>query len=82
MTQKTIPRYRAIADELINGIVSKKYAVGSALPAETDLCVQLQASRHTVRRLRRFGFSWILLLAEAGGYPPYTHLLSLALQSL
>lgn len=53
MTQKTIPRYRAIADELINGIVSKKYAVGSALPAETDLCVQLQASRHTVREALR-----------------------------
>jgi GntR family transcriptional regulator len=53
MTQKKIPRYRAIADELINGIVSKRYAVGSALPAETDLCVQLQASRHTVREALR-----------------------------
>ncbi len=53
MTLKKIPRYRAIADELINGIVSKQYAVGSALPAETELCVQLQASRHTVREALR-----------------------------
>ncbi len=53
MTLKKIPRYRAIADELINGIASKQYAVGSALPAETELCVQLQASRHTVREALR-----------------------------
>ncbi len=53
MTQKKIPRYRAIADELINGIVSKKFAVGTALPAETELCERLQASRHTIREALR-----------------------------
>jgi GntR family transcriptional regulator len=53
MTPKKIPRYRTIADELINGIVNKQYAVGSSLPAETDLCEQLQASRHTIREALR-----------------------------
>jgi GntR family transcriptional regulator len=56
---KKIPRYRAIADELINAITAKRYAVGSSLPAETDLCVQLQASRHTIREALR-------ILEEAG----------------
>lgn len=53
MPQKKIPRYRAIADELINAIVGKRYAVGGALPAETELCEQLGASRHTIREALR-----------------------------
>lgn len=53
MPQKKIARYRAIADELINAIVAKRYALGSALPAETELCEQLQASRHTIREALR-----------------------------
>jgi GntR family transcriptional regulator len=59
MSIKKTPRYRSIADELINGIVSKKYPLGSSLPAETELCLQLQASRHTVREALR-------ILEEAG----------------
>jgi DNA-binding GntR family transcriptional regulator len=53
MPQKKISRYRAIADELINAIVAKRYAVGSSLPAETELCEQLGASRHTIREALR-----------------------------
>jgi GntR family transcriptional regulator len=53
MSPKKVPRYRAIADELIHGIVAKRYPVGSALPAESELCSQLQASRHTVREALR-----------------------------
>ena len=53
MTQKKIPRYRTIADGLIQAIVSRSYPVGSTLPAETELCEQLQASRHTVREALR-----------------------------
>jgi DNA-binding GntR family transcriptional regulator len=53
MTQKKIPRYRVIANDLVNAIVSHKYPVGSALPPETELCAQLQASRHTIREALR-----------------------------
>jgi GntR family transcriptional regulator len=53
MSPKKVPRYRAIADELIHGIVAKRYPVGTALPAESELCSQLQASRHTVREALR-----------------------------
>jgi DNA-binding GntR family transcriptional regulator len=53
MTPKKVPRYRAIANDLTHAIVSHKYAIGSALPPESDLCAQLQASRHTVREALR-----------------------------
>jgi GntR family transcriptional regulator len=56
---KKTPRYRAIADELMNAIVGKRYPLGSALPAEAELCVQLQVSRHTIREALR-------ILEEAG----------------
>ena len=56
---KKTPRYRAIADALMNAIVEHQYPVGSALPAEAELCVQLQVSRHTVREALR-------ILEEAG----------------
>ena len=56
---KTPPRYRTIADGLINAIVAKRYPLGSALPAEAELCVELQASRHTVREALR-------IIEEAG----------------
>jgi GntR family transcriptional regulator len=53
MQTKKIPRYRTMANELIQAIVERKYAVGSVLPAETELCTQLGASRHTVREALR-----------------------------
>jgi DNA-binding GntR family transcriptional regulator len=53
MTQKKVPRYRAIANDLMQGIAARKYALGTALPPETELCEQLQASRHTVREALR-----------------------------
>jgi GntR family transcriptional regulator len=59
MHTKKTPRYRSIADGLINAIVSKQYRVGTSLPAEAELCTTLQASRHTVREALR-------ILEEAG----------------
>ena len=53
MLNKKIPRYRAIADELIQAIAGEKYPVGGQLPAESELCEQLQASRHTIREALR-----------------------------
>jgi DNA-binding GntR family transcriptional regulator len=53
MPQKKVPRYRVIANDLINAIVNRRYVVGSALPPEAELCEQLQASRHTVREALR-----------------------------
>jgi DNA-binding GntR family transcriptional regulator len=53
MTQKKVPRYRTIANELMQAIAAHKYPVGSALPPESELCEQLQASRHTVREALR-----------------------------
>ena len=59
MPPKKTPRYKAIADQLINAIVGKQYPAGSALPAEGQLCEQLDASRHTIREALR-------ILEEAG----------------
>lgn len=50
---KKTPRYRAIADELIAAIAARRHPVGSTLPAETELCEQLGASRHTIREALR-----------------------------
>ncbi len=50
---KTMPRYRTIADELIEAITSGRYPLGSNLPAESELCAQIGASRHTVREALR-----------------------------
>ena len=48
-----VPRYRSIADELIGGIIGKQFPVGTALPAEAELCSRFDASRHTVREALR-----------------------------
>jgi DNA-binding GntR family transcriptional regulator len=51
--EKKVPRYREIADELIAAIVARRFPVGSTLPAETELCAQWAASRHTIREALR-----------------------------
>ena len=53
MPPKKVPRYRAIANDLARAIAEQRFALGSALPPETELCEQLQASRHTVREALR-----------------------------
>jgi DNA-binding GntR family transcriptional regulator len=50
---KKTPRYREIAEELLGAILARRYPVGSSLPAETELCEQWQASRHTIREALR-----------------------------
>lgn len=53
MSPKKTPRYRTIADQLINAILGNQYPIGSALPAEAQLCEKLDASRHTIREALR-----------------------------
>lgn len=53
MITKKTPRYRSIADDLINAIVGKQYSLGDSLPAEAELCTQFQSSRHTIREALR-----------------------------
>ena len=43
------PRYRQLAQTLINEIESGRYPVGGLLPTEFELCEQFGASRFTVR---------------------------------
>lgn len=52
-TKTAIPRYRAIAEELLNDIRRGRYPTGSALPTEVELCKRFDASRHTVREALR-----------------------------
>jgi DNA-binding GntR family transcriptional regulator len=47
------PRYREIAEVLIEEIRSAKYPVGSMLPPELDLCERFQVSRFTMREALR-----------------------------
>ncbi|RZT36700.1 GntR family transcriptional regulator [Cupriavidus agavae] len=49
MRAEASPRYLALARSLRAEIESGKYAVGSKLPTEMELCKQFGASRHTVR---------------------------------
>lgn len=53
MAESKVPRYRVIANDLINAIVAKQFPVGTSLPTEAELCEQLDASRHTVREALR-----------------------------
>ncbi|MCK9916006.1 GntR family transcriptional regulator [Microbacteriaceae bacterium K1510] len=48
------PRYKQIADDLLDKIQAGKLAVGSVLRPEEELCVQYRASRGTVRRSLAF----------------------------
>jgi GntR family transcriptional regulator, transcriptional repressor for pyruvate dehydrogenase complex len=47
-------RARAIADQLMDGIVSGKYPPGSRLPTELELCRATRVSRATLREAMKF----------------------------
>jgi GntR family transcriptional regulator len=47
------PRYQQIADQLRTGIESGRYAIGSLLPTELQLCTLHGISRHTAREALR-----------------------------
>jgi len=47
------PRYQMIADDLMAAIVAEKFAVGSLLPTELELCQRYDVSRYTVREALR-----------------------------
>jgi DNA-binding GntR family transcriptional regulator len=47
------PRYRVIAQRLLDEIANGKYAVGTLLPTEIELCERFAASRYTVREALR-----------------------------
>ena len=50
------PRYALLAESIVNDIRTGRYAIGSMLPTEADLCEAFGVSRHTVREaLRRLG---------------------------
>lgn len=51
---QSAPRYRQIADDLLEKIQTGKIPVGNVLRPEEELCVQYQASRGTVRRSLAF----------------------------
>lgn len=48
-----LPRYQQIADEITAKIASGRYAVGSLLPTEMELCERYGISRSTVREALR-----------------------------
>ncbi|WGF88468.1 GntR family transcriptional regulator [Marinivivus vitaminiproducens] len=52
-TNASIPLYRRISNEIVEGIVSGHYPVGSLLPTEEDFCRRFGVSRHTVREALR-----------------------------
>lgn len=53
MRQSSQPRYRILAETLIDGIVKGRYPVGSKLPIELELCKQFGVSRFTMRSALR-----------------------------
>ena len=46
-------RYAQVARDLVEGITSGRFPVGSLLPTELELCAQYDASRNTVRSALR-----------------------------
>jgi GntR family transcriptional regulator len=50
---KSVPRYRELADGLIEGIRTGHYVVGEVLPGEIELTESYGVSRHTVREALR-----------------------------
>ena len=51
--EKSIPRHRDVANQLIERISSGMYPVGSLLPTENELTRLFQVSRHTIREAVR-----------------------------
>ena len=51
--EKKIPRYRQIADAIIEKIGRGEYKVGDTLPTEEEFCAAYGASRNTVREALR-----------------------------
>lgn len=47
------PRYLALAEEITQAIGDGRYAVGTLLPSEAELCANHKMSRHTVREATR-----------------------------
>src|SRR4051812_8107391 len=47
------PRYLELAEEIGRGIEEGKFAVGTLLPSEAELCERHSVSRHTVREATR-----------------------------
>jgi DNA-binding GntR family transcriptional regulator len=47
------PLYARIEQRLRDGIAEGRYAVGTLLPTEAELCQALKVSRHTVREALR-----------------------------
>jgi DNA-binding GntR family transcriptional regulator len=50
---KAMPRYRELADRLIEGIRDGQFAVGEVLPGEIEMTEKFGVSRHTVREALR-----------------------------
>jgi DNA-binding GntR family transcriptional regulator len=60
------PRYRQLAQTLVSDIRSGRYAVGSMLPTEHELCEQFGASRFTVREAVKQLVEMGLVTRQAG----------------
>lgn len=60
------PLYMQVAHRLIKGIDNKKFAVGSLLPTEEELCAEFNVSRHTIREAIRHMRAQGLLSARRG----------------
>jgi GntR family transcriptional regulator len=64
--EKSLPRHRDVANQLIERISSGVYPVGSLLPTETDLTQLFQVSRHTIREAVRHLQSLGLVIRRQG----------------
>ena len=56
------PLYLQVAHNLSKAIAAKRFAVGSLLPTEEELCAEFDVSRHTIREAIRH------LRAQAGDH--------------
>jgi DNA-binding GntR family transcriptional regulator len=64
----TMPRYRQVADALIEEIRAGRWLVGELLPTEMDLCQRFAISRHTAREaLRRLRDAGLVECRQGSG---------------